>query len=69
MNESYRHKELLALLEERKALSTADIMQLLNISPATARRDISKLDGQGKLKRLETEQKQFWLLHFYSTQK
>lgn len=51
MNESYRHKELLALLEERKALSTADIMQLLNISPATARRDISKLDGQGKLKK------------------
>ncbi|GAB1660657.1 HTH-type transcriptional regulator UlaR [Mannheimia haemolytica] len=52
MNESYRHKELLALLEERKALSTADIMQLLNISPATARRDISKLDGQGKLKKV-----------------
>ncbi|HDL5972135.1 TPA: HTH-type transcriptional regulator UlaR [Mannheimia haemolytica] len=52
MNESYRHKELLALLDERKALSTADIMQLLNISPATARRDISKLDGQGKLKKV-----------------
>ncbi|QLB18129.1 HTH-type transcriptional regulator UlaR [Mannheimia granulomatis] len=52
MNESYRHKELLHLLEERKALSTADIMQLLNISPATARRDISKLDEQGKLKKV-----------------
>lgn len=52
MNESYRHKALLQLLEERKALSTADIMQLLNVSPATARRDISKLDGQGKLKKV-----------------
>lgn len=52
MNESYRHKELLQLLEERKALSTADIMQLLDISPATARRDISKLDEQGKLKKV-----------------
>ncbi|MDD0824992.1 HTH-type transcriptional regulator UlaR [Mannheimia sp. AT1] len=52
MNESYRHKELLQLLEERKALSTADIMQLLDVSPATARRDISKLDEQGKLKKV-----------------
>lgn len=52
MNESYRHKELLQLLEERKALSTADIMQLLDISPATARRDISKLDEQGRLKKV-----------------
>lgn len=52
MNESYRHKELLALLGERKVLSTPDIMRLLNISPATARRDISKLNGQGKLKKV-----------------
>ncbi|QHB17035.1 HTH-type transcriptional regulator UlaR [Mannheimia pernigra] len=52
MNESYRHKELLTLLGERKVLSTADIMQLLNISPATARRDISKLNEQGKLKKV-----------------
>lgn len=52
MNESYRHKELLQLLEERKALSTADIMQLLDVSPATARRDINKLDEQGKLKKV-----------------
>lgn len=52
MNESYRHKELLALLGERKVLSTTDIMQLLNISPATARRDISKLNEQGKLKKV-----------------
>ena len=52
MNETYRHKELLTLLGERKVLSTADIMQLLNVSPATARRDISKLNEQGKLKKV-----------------
>lgn len=52
MNETYRHKELLALLGERKVLSTSDIMQLLNVSPATARRDISKLNEQGKLKKV-----------------
>lgn len=52
MNESYRHKQLLQLLAERKALSTADIMQLLDVSPATARRDISKLDRQGKLRKV-----------------
>lgn len=52
MNENYRHKELLQLLENRRALSTADIMQLLDISPATARRDISKLAEQGKLKKV-----------------
>lgn len=51
MNENYRHKALLNLLEERNVLSTVEIMQLLNISPATARRDISKLDQQGKLKK------------------
>lgn len=52
MNENYRHKALLNLLEEQNVLSTAEIMQLLNISPATARRDISKLDQQGKLKKI-----------------
>lgn len=52
MNENYRHKELLQLLENRKALSTADIMQLLDVSPATARRDISKLAEQGKLRKV-----------------
>ncbi|MFU2048487.1 HTH-type transcriptional regulator UlaR [Avibacterium gallinarum] len=52
MNENYRHKALLNLLEERNVLSTVEIMQLLNISPATARRDISKLDQQGKLKKI-----------------
>ena len=52
MNENYRHKQLLDLLDERKMLSTSEIITLLNISPATARRDISKLSEQGRLKKV-----------------
>ncbi|MDD2170091.1 HTH-type transcriptional regulator UlaR [Glaesserella parasuis] len=49
MNENYRHRQLLYLLTERKALSTQEIIELLGISPATARRDINKLSEQGRL--------------------
>ncbi len=52
MNENYRHRQLLNLLEERKALSTQDIIRLLDVSPATARRDITKLNEQGCLKKV-----------------
>lgn len=52
MNESHRHKNLLLLLESKRMLSTAEIMDLLKISPATARRDINKLNEQGKLKKV-----------------
>lgn len=52
MNENYRHKQLLDLLDERKMLSTSEIIALLNVSPATARRDISKLSEQGRLKKV-----------------
>ena len=41
MNETYRHKQLLSLLEEKRMLSTNEIINLLEISPATARRDIT----------------------------
>ncbi|OOF58602.1 HTH-type transcriptional regulator UlaR [Rodentibacter myodis] len=49
MNENYRHKQLLALLLEKGSLSTAEIIEQLGISPATARRDINKLAQQGQL--------------------
>ncbi|AFU19944.1 MULTISPECIES: HTH-type transcriptional regulator UlaR [Actinobacillus] len=52
MNESFRHKKLLAMLEARQMLSTLEIMNLLNISPATARRDINKLSEQKKLRKV-----------------
>lgn len=52
MNENYRHRQLLNLLDERKILSTAEIIKLLDISPATARRDINKLNEQGRLRKV-----------------
>lgn len=52
MNENYRHRQLLNALDEQKQLSTNEIIALLNVSPATARRDIKKLDEQGRLKKV-----------------
>ncbi|ABR73616.1 transcriptional regulator [Actinobacillus succinogenes] len=49
MNENYRHKQLLSLLDEKTVLSTTEIIRLLGVSPATARRDINKLNSLGKL--------------------
>ncbi|MDY4594404.1 MAG: HTH-type transcriptional regulator UlaR [[Pasteurella] aerogenes] len=46
MNEQIRHKKLLALLDQKKILSVPEIITYLNISPATARRDITKLAEQ-----------------------
>lgn len=52
MNENYRHRRLLQLLLEKQALSTMEIVEQLDISPATARRDINKLAQQGRLKKV-----------------
>ncbi|SQF65503.1 transcriptional repressor UlaR [Actinobacillus pleuropneumoniae] len=52
MNEIFRHKKLLAALEAKQMLSTLEIMHLLNVSPATARRDINKLSEQKKLRKV-----------------
>lgn len=49
MNENYRHRQILQLLDERQQLATQEIITLLNISPATARRDLTKLAEQGLL--------------------
>ncbi|AKO45923.1 HTH-type transcriptional regulator UlaR [[Haemophilus] ducreyi] len=52
MNENFRHKKLLSILEAKQMLSTLEIMELLNVSPATARRDINKLSEQNKLRKV-----------------
>lgn len=52
MNEILRHKQLLSVLNKKKILSTNEIIDLLDISPATARRDINKLHEQGKLRKV-----------------
>ncbi|OBU29720.1 HTH-type transcriptional regulator UlaR [Photobacterium kishitanii] len=49
MNESKRHHEILSLLEQQQMITVANITDQFDVSPATARRDISKLDEQGKL--------------------
>ncbi|MDU7785002.1 MAG: HTH-type transcriptional regulator UlaR [Aggregatibacter aphrophilus] len=66
MNESYRHNQILDLLKERSLLSTTEIMETFNISPATARRDINKLNEKGLLRKvrngaeyLHTNEKKF----------
>lgn len=55
MNESYRHNQILDLLKERHLLSTSEIIKTFNISPATARRDINKLNQQGRLRKVRNE--------------
>ncbi|QIW15097.1 transcriptional regulator [Pasteurellaceae bacterium RH1A] len=52
MNENYRHQQLLELVNQQKRISTADIIRALAVSPATARRDINKLDEMGLLKKV-----------------
>lgn len=52
MNEQHRQQKLLALLDTHKALSTHELVEMLAVSPATARRDISKLHALGKLKKV-----------------
>ncbi|UBX50380.1 HTH-type transcriptional regulator UlaR [Providencia alcalifaciens] len=52
MNETQRHHEILSLLKENQIINVSFITKHFNISPATARRDIAKLDEQGKLKKI-----------------
>lgn len=52
MNETQRHHEILSLLKENQIINVSFITEHFNISPATARRDIAKLDEQGKLKKI-----------------
>lgn len=52
MNEKIRQDKLLAELSEKKILSIPEIMELLKVSPATARRDVTKLHQQGKLNKV-----------------
>ncbi|MBV7388100.1 HTH-type transcriptional regulator UlaR [Pasteurellaceae bacterium TAE3-ERU1] len=52
MNKQYRHEKLLNILNEREILSTEEIIHLLDVSPATARRDITMLDKLGLLQKV-----------------
>lgn len=52
MNELRRHDGILSLLEENQTINVSQIIERFNVSPATARRDISKLDELGKLRKV-----------------
>ena len=52
MNEQQRHREIIINLHRNKSLSVVDIVKSFNVSPATARRDINKLDLLGQLKKV-----------------
>lgn len=52
MTESQRHHALLALLQSRQQVSVAEVIAAFDISPATARRDINKLNESGLLRKV-----------------
>lgn len=66
MNEVQRHYGILSLLDEMRTINVSHIIDKFNVSPATARRDITKLDELGKLKKVRNgaerieEQKRNW---------
>ncbi|MFA1562773.1 HTH-type transcriptional regulator UlaR [Aliivibrio fischeri] len=52
MNEAQRHRSLLSYLDSHTFITTNDYVDMLNISLSTARRDITKLGEEGKLKKI-----------------
>lgn len=51
MTEAQRHQILLEMLAQLGFVTVEKVVERLGISPATARRDINKLDESGKLKK------------------
>jgi len=66
MNELQRHNKIINHLHQKHFLSVSDIVNLFGISPATARRDITKLDEAGRLTKVRngaeylSERKEIW---------
>ncbi|MGR6981558.1 HTH-type transcriptional regulator UlaR [Testudinibacter sp. P27/CKL/0425] len=52
MTELKRQNALLELLHQQGSITVAEVVEKFEISPATARRDITKLSAQGKLKKV-----------------
>ena len=52
MNEAQRHRSLLDHLASHTFITTNDYVKMLDISLSTARRDITKLAEEGKLKKI-----------------
>ncbi|AOY01102.1 HTH-type transcriptional regulator UlaR [Jeongeupia sp. USM3] len=52
MTEIQRHNAILALLERSPLVSVHQLIDEIGMSPATARRDLNKLDAAGKLRKV-----------------
>ena len=52
MTEAQRHQILLDQLSQTGFITVEEVIASLGVSPATARRDINKLDESGKLKKV-----------------
>ncbi|GKX51211.1 HTH-type transcriptional regulator UlaR [Budvicia aquatica] len=52
MTESQRHNAILELVQRKGQISIANVIDTFNISPATARRDINKLNNMNKLRKV-----------------
>ena len=52
MNESSRHQKILQYLSEHAVATVSELVEHLNKSPATIRRDITKLDESKRLKKV-----------------
>ena len=52
MTESQRHHAILELLQTKRHISVADVITAFAVSPATARRDINKLNDNGQLRKV-----------------
>lgn len=66
MNEITRHNEIVSLVDNKGILKVTDLIDHFSISPATARRDITKLDQDGRVKKVRNgivkieEKKPIW---------
>ncbi|WP_392561934.1 HTH-type transcriptional regulator UlaR [Orbus sturtevantii] len=66
MNEITRHNEIIALVKVKGMVKVTEIIDYFSISPATARRDITKLDQDGRVKKVRNgivkveEKKAIW---------
>jgi DeoR family ulaG and ulaABCDEF operon transcriptional repressor len=52
MEESERHRLILDTLKERPFATVKDLLDVLDVSPATIRRDIAKLHGQDRVRKV-----------------
>lgn len=66
MNEITRHNEIVALVNQKGMVKVTELVEYFMISPATARRDITKLDNEGRIKKVRNgvmkieEKKPIW---------